>query len=286
MAVLALVVAVVVGGCKGSPSGSTTEGSSPDTASARSEPDSGKAERDDDPENKREWSKRIRRQLERRSDDPEPAPGADRGEAAGCQLFPDSCGRGESCFVDPAGERTCDSYEPNKTIGDPCGPSDRCNAGQQCVGGASPICLETCRPGGGPWDCPSDRVCTRVLGPDDEPFDWGVCRPIVDRCRPWPNDDCDIGQACVPTPAGRRCRDYRETAEPGEACVNPSDCRIGQVCVVDESGLGACRVRCDADHPCEGAECRPFPERDFGFCPGTAGREATEESQGRSITGF
>ncbi|MFB6373099.1 MAG: hypothetical protein ABEN55_08285 [Bradymonadaceae bacterium] len=116
--------------------------------------------------------------------------------------------------------------------------------------------------------------------------DWGVCRPAVDRCRGWPNDDCPLGEACVSTPAGRRCRDYRDGAQLGAACVEPSDCRIGQICVIGESGLGACRAQCDANHPCEGVECQPLEGHDTGFCPGTSGRRPSEESEAPSITGF
>lgn len=284
---LAGIAVLVATGCnRWSGSASGAEGRSSDTESGDGEasaPDRGEEGATDSPEDQGEWAEQVRDKMTDSPDRARREPD-DRSEAVGCRLFPDSCGEGRSCFVASNGSRRCAAFDPDKSVGDACRAEDRCNAGQQCVGGTSPVCLETCDPDGREgFDCPDGRVCTPVLGPDDEPFDWGACRRIEDECRPWPDDSCTIGEACVQTSGGLRCRDYSETATLGAACVRPSDCRLGQICVVGESGLGVCRARCDDEHPCAQKDCRPLTDRAVGFCP-AGGRAAQTEPP--MITGY
>ena len=282
---VAVVAIAVVSGCKWRGSASSESEGGGDTGTVEREPDTGgESESRQRPDDKREWAERVRQKL---AEAEKTAPADGPTPEAECTLFPDNCGNGESCFVGPSGKRKCAAFNPTKSPGDSCHEADKCNLGQQCVGSDPPVCLETCSPDDlDRWGCPSGRACTPIIGDDGEPFDWGVCRRIEDGCRPWPNDSCAIGEACVKTPVGLRCRSYRAKAEPGDACVDPSDCRIGQVCVVGRAGLGACRSRCDERHPCEQSECRPLAERDFGFCPGDRETAESEGADSPSITGF
>jgi hypothetical protein len=254
------------------------------------------ASEDIDTEKSREdWDQQVEAALERGAERRERDAGTERRirGAIDCELFPDSCREGMSCFVSAEGLRQCAAYDPSKSVGDECRSAEDCDAGQQCVGGSPGRCLEACDPSNREeWGCPLGRRCVAVVGEGGRAFDWGVCREVGDRCQPWPADDCEVGEACRETRLGWRCRNYDLEASSGDRCEQPSDCRRAQTCVRERDGDGSrCRRRCDDQHPCGTGDCLTIEGRPFGFCAGEAaetggGEEASGETQPPSIVGY
>ena len=232
----------------------------PDT-SAEKEPDSGSAQ---PAEEKKDWSDKVNQALEKGKKEVEREEQAEKRQT--CQFFPDNCPRGKSCVSTRSGAQRCAKINPGKEPGDRCSAANDCGDGQQCVGGRPGTCLEMCNPENlRKWGCPSSGVCTRVADPSGGTFSWGVCRARRDECTPWPNDSCEIGEACLPTKVGLRCSSY-SAASVGDRCRSPEDCDVGQTCVRENNGPLRCRRKCDAEHPCEAGACATIQGRSYGFC--------------------
>jgi hypothetical protein len=291
---------VVCQACQADSSESTESSSTDDERAAVPEPDADgsvdEASEDDDTEKTREgWDEEVEAALARGAGRRERDAGPERRArgAVDCELFPDSCREGMSCFVSADGLRRCAEYDPSKSVGDECRSAEDCDAGQQCVGGSPGTCLEACDPDGRQeWGCPLGRRCVAVVGDGGRSFDWGGCRQVGDRCQPWPADDCGIGEACRETQLGLRCRTYDLEASPGDRCEAPSDCRRDQACVRDRDGVGSqCRRRCDDEHPCETGECLPIQGQPSGSCAGDVsenrgGGSGDGASEPPSIVGY
>lgn len=250
---------------------------------------------DDGEKTREDWDEEVEAALEREAEGHERDAGSERRArgAVDCDLFPDSCREGMSCFVSGDGLRRCAEYDPSKSVGDECRSAEDCDDGQQCVGGSPGTCLEVCDPSDREaWGCSLGRRCVAVVGDGGRSFDWGVCRQGGDRCQPWPADDCGIGEACRETQLGLRCRTYDLEASPGDRCEAPSDCRRDQACVRDRDGVGSqCRRRCDDEHPCETGECLPIEGQPSGFCAGDVsenrgGGSGDGASEPPSIVGY
>lgn len=229
------------------------------------EPDTSQPDGDDRPTEKRDWSNQVKKALKKGKK--EVARQRKEELAERCTLFPDTCPPGEACYVTARGKKECAPITASKSVGDECGLSNDCNAGQQCVGGRPGTCLETCNPRNlEDWGCPPGRICIRVTGKDGQQFAWGVCRSQRDQCRPWPDDSCDIGEACLKTRVGRRCVAYDTDADIGDPCRAANECMVGHACVKQGAGPRRCRQKCDAEHACASGQCAPLDDRPFGFC--------------------
>lgn len=229
------------------------EESSGDQPDADSERDTGDAS----------WKAQIKKAMKSA---PDSGATGEQGNGGGCTLFPDSCGQGESCFVVGDNQKRCGSYDASAEVGTTCRRADDCNAGQQCVGGRPGTCRIGCKPGSNKWGCGDDAACEPVVE-NGERLSWGVCRSKGDACETWPDDSCGMGEACVNTDLGFRCRDVPFATDWGASCPDGSvDCSVDQGCVRIEGGDQECRPKCDDEHPCERGECVPLDGRPWGFC--------------------
>lgn len=77
------------------------------------------------------------------------------------------------------------------TLGAPCGTTDQCQAGQECLTAPEGFCSRGCTEAGQTRDCPNDSICTNFGG------DQLVCS---DRCNV--DGDCRDGYVCLLTHEG------------------------------------------------------------------------------------
>lgn len=206
------------------------------------------------------------------------------GELAG------AVGVGESCNQRPCEEELiCVGGGGDYVCAETCSPAgaNTCSNGFQCFAlqGGGGACFDITQAAVGQFCDNANVICESGSTCVAESAQGGYCRRD---CDPNNGNGCFTDEQCIPLQdqsgavVAGACFPYGSTQE-GGACVGPTDCARGHVCLRENqsSNSGRCYLRCDGEFACVDArqQCIQL-DAELSYCNPTSGNLAPAPTDG------